>query len=45
MAVIMILASKRSVMGEFVASRSLVVLGWIGTAVMAVAALAMLLPS
>jgi Mn2+/Fe2+ NRAMP family transporter len=44
MAVIMILASKRSVMGEYVASRSLLVLGWIGTAVMGMAALAMLLP-
>ena len=45
MAVIMVLAAKRSVMGEFVASRSLIVLGWIGTGVMAAAALAMLLPS
>ena len=45
MAVIVLLASKRSVMGEFVASRGLIVLGWIGTAVMAAAALAMLIPS
>jgi Mn2+/Fe2+ NRAMP family transporter len=44
MAVIIILASKRSVMGPFVASRSLVTMGWIGTAVMGVAAAMMLLP-
>jgi Mn2+/Fe2+ NRAMP family transporter len=44
MAVIVLLASKRSLMGEFVASRSLIVLGWIGVAVMGVAALAMLIP-
>jgi Mn2+/Fe2+ NRAMP family transporter len=30
MAVIVLVASKRSVMGEFVASRTLRVLGWIG---------------
>ncbi len=45
MAVIVILASKKSVMGECTASRSLIVLGWIGTAVMGVAALGMLIPS
>jgi len=45
MAVIVILASKKSVMGEFTATRPLVVLGWTGTAVMAVAALCMLIPS
>jgi Mn2+/Fe2+ NRAMP family transporter len=45
LAVITILASKRSVMGPFVAGRTLVVLGWITTAVMGLAALAMLLPS
>jgi Mn2+/Fe2+ NRAMP family transporter len=44
MAVIILLASKRSVMGEHVATRSLVVMGWIGTAVMGVAAAAMFLP-
>jgi Mn2+/Fe2+ NRAMP family transporter len=43
MAVIIVLSSKKSVMGEFTASRSLVVLGWIGTAVMAIAAACMLL--
>jgi Mn2+/Fe2+ NRAMP family transporter len=41
MAVIILLSSKKSVMGEFTASRSLVVLGWIGAAVMAVAAACM----
>jgi NRAMP (natural resistance-associated macrophage protein)-like metal ion transporter len=45
MAVIVLLASKRSLMGEFVASRALRVLGWIGVAVMGVAALGMFLPS
>jgi NRAMP (natural resistance-associated macrophage protein)-like metal ion transporter len=45
LAVITILASKRSVMGPFVAGRTLVVLGWITTGVMGLAALAMLLPS
>jgi len=45
MAVIVLLASKTSVMGRYTASRTLVVLGWIGTGVMGLAALAMLLPS
>jgi NRAMP (natural resistance-associated macrophage protein)-like metal ion transporter len=45
MAVIVLLASKRSVMGPYVASRTLIVLGWIGAAVMGVAAAAMFLPS
>ena len=45
MAVIVLLASKKSVMGEYVASRTLQVLGWIGAGVMGVAALAMLIPS
>jgi Mn2+/Fe2+ NRAMP family transporter len=45
MAVIVMLAAKKSLMGEFTASRTLIVLGWIGTAVMGVAALGMLLPS
>ncbi|HEY1415359.1 MAG TPA: divalent metal cation transporter [Caulobacteraceae bacterium] len=44
MAVIVILVSKKSVMGPYVASRSLIVLGWAGTAVMGVAAAMMLLP-
>jgi Mn2+/Fe2+ NRAMP family transporter len=45
MAVIIILASRKSVMGAYTATRSLIVLGWIGTAVMGVAALCMLIPS
>jgi Mn2+/Fe2+ NRAMP family transporter len=45
MAVIIVLASKKSVMGAFTATRSLVVLGWIGTGVMAAAAACMLIPS
>ena len=44
-AVIIILASKKSVMGPYTASRKLVVFAWIATAVMAFAALAMLIPS
>ncbi|HEY1561601.1 MAG TPA: divalent metal cation transporter [Caulobacteraceae bacterium] len=44
MAVIVILVSKKSVMGPYVASRSLIVLGWVGTALMGVAAAMMLLP-
>jgi Mn2+/Fe2+ NRAMP family transporter len=44
MAVVILLASNRSVMGEFTASRSLVVLGWIATAVMGAAAVCMLVP-
>ncbi|MDR3514083.1 MAG: divalent metal cation transporter [Caulobacteraceae bacterium] len=42
--VIIILASRKSVMGPFVASRSLVILGWIAAAVMAAAAVRMILP-
>jgi Mn2+/Fe2+ NRAMP family transporter len=45
MVVIIVLASKRSVMGPHVATRSLVVMGWIATAVMAVAAAMMFIPS
>jgi Mn2+/Fe2+ NRAMP family transporter len=45
MAVIIVLASKKSVMGPYVASRTLIVLGWIATGVMGLAAAAMLLPS
>ena len=44
MAVITLLVSKKSVMGPFTASRPLIVLGWIGTAVMGAAAVRMLLP-
>jgi Mn2+/Fe2+ NRAMP family transporter len=41
MAVIILLVSKKSVMGAFTVSRSLIVLGWIGTAVMGAAAVRM----
>jgi Mn2+/Fe2+ NRAMP family transporter len=45
MVVIVLLVSKKSVMGAFTASRSLIVLGWIGAGVMGVAAIAMFLPA
>jgi len=45
MAVIILLVSKKSVMGAFTASRSLVILGWIATAVMGMAAIWMFIPS
>ncbi len=41
MAVIILLVSKKSVMGAFTASRPLVILGWIATAVMGAAAVRM----
>jgi Mn2+/Fe2+ NRAMP family transporter len=44
MAVITLLVSKKSVMGTFTASRTIVVLGWIATAVMGAAAVRMLIP-
>jgi len=44
MVVIIILASKKSVMGNYTASRPIVLLGWIATAIMAAAALGMLIP-
>jgi len=44
MAVIILLVSKKSVMGAFTASRTLVILGWIATAVMGAAAVRMLIP-
>ena len=44
MAVIVLLASKRSLMGSYVASRPIIVLGWIGAAVMGAAALGMFIP-
>jgi len=44
MAVIIVLASKKSVMGAFTATRSLIILGWIATAVMAAAAVGMFIP-
>jgi Mn2+/Fe2+ NRAMP family transporter len=42
--VIIVLASKKSVMGAFTASRPLVILSWIATAVMGAAAVCMLVP-
>ena len=44
MVVIIILASKKSVMGDFIVSRPIVILGWIATAVMGAAALRMFIP-
>ena len=44
MAVVILLASRPAVMGAYTASLSLKILGWIGTIVMAAAALCMLLP-
>lgn len=44
MAVIILLVSRKSVMGAFTASRSLIVLGWIATAVMGAAAVRMFMP-
>jgi Mn2+/Fe2+ NRAMP family transporter len=45
MVVIILLVSKKSVMGNFTASRPLIILGWIATAVMGVAAVRMFVPS
>lgn len=45
MAVVILLASKSSVMGPYTASRTLIVLGWIATAVMGAAAVIMFIPS
>lgn len=42
--VVIFLVSKKSVMGTFTASRPLVILGWIATAIMGVAAMAMFIP-
>jgi Mn2+/Fe2+ NRAMP family transporter len=45
MAVIILLVSKKSVMGAYVASRPIVILGWIATLVMGAAAVRMFMPS
>jgi Mn2+/Fe2+ NRAMP family transporter len=45
MVVIILLVSKKSVMGAFTAPRPVVVLGWIATAVMGIAAVWMFVPS
>jgi Mn2+/Fe2+ NRAMP family transporter len=44
MVVIILLVSKKSVMGAFTAGRSIIVLGWIATAIMGAAAVRMCLP-
>jgi Mn2+/Fe2+ NRAMP family transporter len=44
MVVIILLVSKKSVMGAFTASRSIIILGWIATAVMGAAAVRMFIP-
>ena len=44
MVVIIILVSRKSVMGAFCASKPIVVLGWIATAVMGIAAMVMFVP-
>jgi NRAMP (natural resistance-associated macrophage protein)-like metal ion transporter len=45
MAVILLLATKKSIMGDYTASRPIIWLGWIATVVMGVAALCMLIPA
>jgi Mn2+/Fe2+ NRAMP family transporter len=45
MVVVILLVSKRSVMGAFTASRPIVVLGWVATAVMGAAAVWMFVPN
>jgi Mn2+/Fe2+ NRAMP family transporter len=44
MVVITLIASRKSVMGEFTSSRYIIILGWIGTAIMGLAAALMLVP-
>jgi Mn2+/Fe2+ NRAMP family transporter len=44
MVVIILIASSKSVMGAFTSSRPIVILGWIGAAVMGLAAVLMLVP-
>jgi Mn2+/Fe2+ NRAMP family transporter len=44
MVVIILLVSKKSVMGDFTASRPLIILGWIATAVMGAATVRMFIP-
>jgi NRAMP (natural resistance-associated macrophage protein)-like metal ion transporter len=44
MVVIIVLASRKSVMGAYTTNRSLTILGWIGTAVMGAAAVRMFIP-
>jgi len=44
MIVIILLVSKKSVMDDFTASRPLIILGWIATAIMSAAAVRMFIP-
>jgi Mn2+/Fe2+ NRAMP family transporter len=44
MVVIILLVSKKSVMGNYTASRPIVILGWIATAIMGLAAVRMFIP-
>jgi NRAMP (natural resistance-associated macrophage protein)-like metal ion transporter len=44
MVVIILLVSKKSVMGAYTAGRSIIILGWIATAVMGIAAILMFIP-
>jgi Mn2+/Fe2+ NRAMP family transporter len=44
MVVIILLVSKKAVMGEYTASRPIVILGWIATVVMGLAAIRMFIP-
>jgi NRAMP (natural resistance-associated macrophage protein)-like metal ion transporter len=44
MVVILMLASNKSVMGEYTANRTIIVIGWIATIVMGIAAIRLLLP-
>jgi len=44
MVVIILLVSRKSVMGKFTASRPIIILGWVAVAVMGAAAAAMLIP-
>ncbi len=45
MAVIIVLVSKKSVMGAYTVSRPLIILGWIATAIMGFAAVLMFIPN
>jgi len=45
MAIIILMASSTSVMGRFTSSRAIVMLGWIATAIMGIAAAIMFIPS
>jgi Mn2+/Fe2+ NRAMP family transporter len=44
MVVIILIASSKTMMGAFTSSRSIVVLGWIGAAIMGLSAVLMLVP-